>query len=128
MGIVKDTPGDASIPEDEEIPFDDKCNSCPPSYDLTRGGASNGGYQRSSLARTNSSNSVSSLQTSGARQPPITRSASSASFNIEKMKQRGLSRSMSTTSFNMPGTGERSMSRSMSSASFFFSGEEYEGT
>ena len=128
MGVVKDTPDDVpSIPEDDT--FDqDKCNSCPPSYDLSRGdGAFN---SRLSLARTNSTNSMTSLRATGNSfmKPGIHRSASSTSFQMQdKLKAgRSLSRTMSASSFTTP-AGERHMSRSMSSASFFFAGEEFDG-
>ena len=119
MSDIRDTAIDEepSLPEVDR--FDpDTCHSCPPSYDVSRD-------SRMSLARTNSSNSVSSLNRIGqsAHLPVrITRSASSTSFG--QGKQRALSRTGSSNSF---GIDDRRMTRSMSSASFFFSNEEFDG-
>ena len=122
MSDIRDTAIDEepSLPEVDR--FDpDTCHSCPPSYDVSRD-------SRMSLARTNSSNSVSSLNRIGqsAHLPVrITRSASSTSFG--QGKQRALSRTGSSNSFGTQGLEERRMTRTMSSASFFFSNEEFEG-
>ena len=119
MADIKDTAIDEepSLPEVDR--FDpDTCQSCPPSYDVSRD-------SRMSLARTNSSNSVSSLSRNPhtAHLPVrITRSASSTSFG--GTKQKALSRTGSSNSF---GIDDRRMTRSMSSASFFFSNEEFDG-
>ena len=124
---INDTP---NIPEDDESFDPDKCNSCPPSYELSNeNGILN---SRNSLARTNSSTSINSTgprHNSIGGKLPMGRSASSASFTLEKAKAKNMSRSMSISSFNNqdPSTGR--MSRAMSTASFYFDSikDEFEG-